>query len=170
MDRYRIIASVDKPRGAKGEVVCCPVDGLPLLLQPGMTLWVVPPTLRGPRQVEVRSTKDGPRGQQVCLSGVDDLSCAEKIAGRYLLAREADLPSDLLLHDPHALVGLRVSDVTLGDLGAITAVMSGPAQDVWEVQGPYGTVLVPAVPEFLVKANEDLITMNLPSGLVEASQ
>lgn len=170
MDRYRTIASVDKPRGAKGEVVCCPVDGLPLLLQPGMALWIVPPTLRGPRQVEVRSTKDGPRGQQVRLSGIDDLSAAEKIAGRYLLAREADLPGDLLLHDPQALVGLKVVDATLGDLGSISAVMSGPAQDVWEIQGPYGTVLVPAVPEFLVQADDDLITMDLPSGLVEASR
>ena len=170
MDRYRIIASVDKPRGAKGEVVCCPVDGLPLLLHTGMKLWIVPPALRGPRQVEVRSTKDGPRGQQVRLSGVDDLSLAEKIAGRYLLAREADLPDDLLLHDPQALVGLEVADVSLGDLGSITAVMSGPAQDVWEIQGPYGTVLVPAVPEFLVRVDGDHITMDLPSGLVEASQ
>lgn len=170
MDRYRIIASVDKPRGAKGEVVCCPVDGLPLLLQPTMTVWVVPPTLNGPRQVQVLATKDGPRGQQVKLSGVADLSCAEKICGRYLLAREADLPEDLLFHDPEALVGLAVRDLALGDLGQISAVMSGPAQDVWEIQGPYGEVLVPAVPEFLVGADEDegLITMDLPSGLVEA--
>ena len=35
----------------------------------------------------------------------------------------------------------------MGELGVIAEVMVGPANDVWSIQGPYGEVLIPVVPE-----------------------
>ena len=90
--RYRIVCSVAKARGAKGEIVCAPVDGLPFLLRPGITVHVVPPTLHGARVTEVESVRDGGSGQAVRLAGVDSLGASEELCGRYLLVDEAHLP------------------------------------------------------------------------------
>lgn len=163
---YRIICSVAKARGAHGEVVCVPVDGLPLLLRPGLTVHVVPPSLDGPRTGVVEHVANRDRGQAVTVSSIRSMEDAERVVGRYLLVREDELPDDLLVHDPAALVGLPVADVALGELGEIVSVMQGPANDVWEVEGPYGQVLVPVVEEFIRDVGPDGVLMALPDGLV----
>ncbi|GJM55395.1 16S rRNA processing protein RimM [Coriobacteriaceae bacterium] len=164
--RYRIVCSVAKARGAKGEIVCAPVDGLPFLLRPGITVHVVPPTLHGARVTEVESVRDGGSGQAVRLAGVDSLGASEELCGRYLLVDEADLPEDLLVHDPAAIVGIEVADAARGPLGTVSAVMRGPANDVWEVRGPYGELLVPVVDGFIVSVSPDRVVMELPRGIV----
>lgn len=122
--------------------------------------------LRGVRTTRVASVRDGRSGQAVRLDGVDSLGQSEELCGRYLLVDEADLPEDLVVHDPSALVGVEVVDATLGPLGRICAVMQGPANDVWEVLGPFGEVLVPVVDEFVVSVSADRVVMDLPSGIV----
>lgn len=143
-----------------------PVDGLPFLLRPGLEVHVVPPTLRGVRTTRVASVRDGGSGQAVRLAGVDSLGQSEELCGRYLLVDETDLPDNLFVHDPSALVGVEVEDVSLGSLGRVRAVMQGPANDVWEVFGSFGEVLVPVVDEFVVSVSPDRVVMDLPSGIV----
>lgn len=163
---YRIIARVAKAHGSYGKVVCTPADGLPLLLRSGLDVWVVPPTLKGPRHGSVTSVEEGERGALVGLSCCSDRSDAEDVAGRYLLAARADLPEDLVLRDAAEAVGLPIEDVTLGPIGSVVEVLEGPVQDVWVVDGPFGEVLVPAVEELLVDIDDERVLFDLPEGLV----
>lgn len=163
---YRIIARVAKAHGSNGKVVCQAADGLPLLLRPGLEVWVVPPTLKGPRHGQVTIVEEGERGALVALSCCSTRSDAEDVAGRCLLARRADLPDDLVLRDAAEAVGLPVEDVTLGAIGEVVDVLEGPVQDVWVVEGAFGEVLVPAAEELLVDVTEDAVVFDLPTGLV----
>ena len=165
---YRAIAHVVKTHGRRGEVVAVSADGLPSLIKKGMLLAFIPPELRQDRWVKVRSCNTGDSGMLVSFEGIDDLSSASTLVGKVLLADESELPDDLYLHDPYALIGMRVADVVAGDLGEIVETLVGPANDVWVVEGDFGEVMIPVVEEFLVDLPEDgPFLVNLPAGLVE---
>ena len=170
-ERYRSIARVEKSHGRKGEVVTVPVHGLPSLVRTGLEVACVPPDLRGSRWHTVESVAfDDRAGALVRLSGVATLDAAEALVGKTLLARVSDLPSDLALHDPERLVGRTVTDVALGELGTISEVMCGPANDVWVIEGPFGEVLVPVVDVVVSEVpDEGPIEVRVPTGLVDAS-
>lgn len=145
-ERYRCIARVVKPHGRFGEVVTVPVHGLPSLLSEGLDVFVVPPLLHGERSHSVLScSQDGREGSLVSLSGVEDISAADELRGRYLLSREADLPEGWEAHDVERLVGREVRDGQMGSLGTIEEIMVTPANDVWVVRQGSREVLLPVV-------------------------
>lgn len=129
---------------------------------------VVPPRLKGPRERTVVSCESSDVGQLVRLSGVDDLGASSELVGRTLLCAEPDLPADFALHDVPRLLGRTVRDRARGELGTITEVMAGPANDVWVVEGALGEVLVPVVDAYIVALPPNgAITVDLPDGLVD---
>lgn len=144
-----------------------PVHGLPSLVREGLLVAAVPPALRGERWHRVGAcSRDGRGGTLVSLSGVDDLSAAEALVGATLLAREADLPADLALHDPERLVGRTVRDAATGDDGRICEVMTGPANDVWVLRGERGELLLPVIDEVVREVpTEGPIDVHVPAGL-----
>lgn len=166
-ERYRTIARVAKARGRRGEVVTEPVHGLPSLVREGLEVAVLPPELKGPRwRIVVSASGEGRAGRIVALSGVDDVSSAERLVGRFLLARERDLPEDLALHDPERLVGREVMGEGDGRRARIREVMSGPANDVWVLDVDGGEVLVPVVDEVVSAVpDEGPIPIRVPRGL-----
>lgn len=148
-----------------------PVHGLPPLLHEGLEVSIVPPTLKGPRSRVVTSVSGDEGGMLVSLRGVDDLNAAEHLVGRTLLARWDDLPDGFELHDADALVGREVQDARFGDLGSITEVMRGPANDVWVVEGPRGEVLLPVVNEVVSSVPPTgPIQVSAPEGLIGGAQ
>lgn len=156
-----------KTHGKRGEVVTVPVHGLPPLLHVGMTVALVPPALKESRWHEVIDVSTTDAGQLVALSGSKDISSAEDLVGKTVLADVSDLPEGYEMHDIDALIGLAVYDEVHGDLGTISDVMVGSAQDVWVVEGPYGEVLIPAVEEFVLGRDEDgTIVVRVPDGIV----
>lgn len=156
-----------KAHGSSGRVVCSAADGLPFLLEPGQEVWVVPPSLHGPRHGVVQEVQPGERGALVALSCSQGRADAESLAGRFLLVPESQLPEGWQLEDPDWALGVQVRDVALGDLGRVAAVLRGPAQDVWQVEGPFGEVLVPVAEELLESVEGRCATFRLPQGLVE---
>jgi 16S rRNA processing protein RimM len=137
-------------------------------MQKGLEVCLVPPALHVERFRTVASVEDGRRGRLVSFEGVRDLGAAEELAGKYVLAREADLDWSQAAGDARAFVGLAVVDETYGALGEVTGVMLGSAQDVLVVEGPYGEVLVPAVDAFVLGVSEDgVVSTRVPNGLVE---
>ena len=144
------------------------VHGLPPLVREGLEVFVVPPRLKGPRSHVVTHVTEGSRGQLVSLSGVGGIDAADALRGRYLLARERDLPEGVALHDAEALLGREVVDEALGFIGAIEEVMVGPANDVWVVEGPFGEVLVPVAGEVVPTVpTKGPIPVRVPLGLVD---
>ena len=166
-ERYRTIARVAKARGRRGEVVTVSVHGLPSLVREGLEVAPVPPELTGPRwRTVVSASGEGRAGRLVALSGVDDVSSAERLVGRFLLARERDLPEDLALHDPERLVGREVVGEGDGRRARIREVMSGPANDVWVLDVEGDEVLVPVVDEVVSAVpDEGPIPIRVPRGL-----
>ena len=166
-ERYRTIARVAKARGRRGEVVTEPVHGLPSLVREGLEVAVLPPDLKGPRwRTVVSASGEGHAGRLVALSSVDDVSSAERLVGRFLLARERDLPGDLALHDPERLVGREVVGEGDGRRARIREVMSGPANDVWVLDVDGDEVLVPVVDEVVSAVpDEGPIPIRVPRGL-----
>ncbi len=166
-ERYRTIARVVKAHGRRGEVVTVSVHDLPSLVREGLEVAVLPPELLGPRWRMVTSCGSDDRGGQlVGLSGVGDIASAEGLVGKYLLARRSDLPDDLDLHDPRALLGREVVDGRLGALGTIDEVMRGPANDVWVVRGELGETLLPVVDAVVgMPPDEGPIPVRVPAGL-----
>lgn len=148
-----------------------PVSGLPLLLRVGMRVAAVPPALRANRWHEVVSCFGSGTGQLVRLSGVTGISGAEGLVGKVLLAPVGELPPDFALHDAPSLVGRAVEDVRLGWTGTIVAVMCGPANDVWVVEGPRGEVLLPVVPSVVGPVlGEGAIPVRVPEGSLGEAQ
>lgn len=167
---YRSIARIVKTHGRKGEVVAVPADGLPPLLEEGLTVAVVPPALKGRRSLAVREASGTGAGQLVSFEGVSDIGAAQKLVGKHLLAAVDDLPDDFARMDLTQIVGREVMDTRLGLIGEVTEVLVGPTQDVYVIEGPFGEVMVPAVDAFIADVpTEGAIVCTLPDSMVKGA-
>jgi len=103
------------------------------------------------------------------LKGYEAIDQASALVGYDVMMRLADLPE---LPDNenywHQLQGLVVIDRQRGELGTLEDMFATPAHDIYVVRGPYGEVLIPAVPAMVVAVDLDKkrIEVDLPEGLV----
>jgi 16S rRNA processing protein RimM len=103
------------------------------------------------------------------LQDHETINLAEKLVGAEVLMRLADLPElDENENYWHQIQGLTVVDRQRGELGTLQDMFATPAHDIYVVQGPFGEVLIPAVPALIIAV--DLagrrIEVDLPEGLV----
>lgn len=165
--QWRLVAEIVKSHGRSGEVVATPVAGLPPLLYVGLHVACVPPQLRRNRFHTIVHTSSEGAGQLIGLSDVDNISEAQELVGCSLLAPVYELPKDLPPSFDE-LLERQVIDRRYGDLGVITHILEGPANNVWVVQKANKEVLVPAVDTFIKELpTQGPIVVELPSGLVE---
>lgn len=69
---------------------------------------------------------------------------------------------------PADLIGLPVSDLAGMDLGTVTEIRPGAAQDLLVLETPSGPALVPMVSEIVVEIRPGTgITLDPPSGLLD---
>lgn len=169
--RWKTIARVTKTHAKSGEVVVATVHGLPPLLGDGMTVALIPPALKTDRFFMVRhaSSREG-SSQLVSFDGVDSISAAQELVGRYVLARIEDLPEDIDLLDRESLIGMQVFDEELGCLGTLAEVIAGPAQDVFMIAGESSELLAPIIPEFILGIDDEGIHLSLPEGALLESE
>lgn len=84
------------------------------------------------------------------LEGTDTPEAAERLRGTVIYADRSDIPvkeGSYLIDD---LKGLSVTDFTTGKLyGTLSDVLQGAAGDIYEIKTENGTVLIPAVREFV---------------------
>ncbi|MDR1013744.1 MAG: hypothetical protein LBL86_02010 [Coriobacteriales bacterium] len=185
MPGYRRIAHISRAKGLAGQVVADPLDGLPSHVWAGLMLWVVPPAHGLVRETCVRAAVEkGEKGGHLLLSleGVDGRDDAERLVGRFLLARTADVgeegaapgpppaPGSPPVDGPSSAVGLTVSDAARGVLGTVVEERQGAAQALWVVDGPFGELLVPVVDEFVRGREGDVVRVVLPQGLLELNR
>lgn len=165
---YRNIARVGRPHGKRGEVAVLPVRGLPFLLVPGQEVALTPPSLGRDRFCTVSSVAEGGSGWRVRFGGIDDLDAAEGIQGCYVLAHAEDVELGDLEAAWDDLMGRGVLDARYGDLGVVTGVIETPANDVLQVEGRYGEVLVPIIEQALdTIPDAGPISTHLMDGLIE---
>lgn len=164
---YRRVGRVTKVHGTTGEVVVALTDGLSVRDLDDLTVWIVPP----PGKVRLYSL-DGLRptskGVIVRLSGVTDAAAAHDLAGRWLLAREADVPATP--GPERGFLGYTVCDTVRGDIGRVTGHIVTGANDVLVVEdGPFGEVLVPVIPDVMREVDEQgrVLHVALLDGLID---
>ena len=159
---------MEKTHGRQGEIVAVDIDGLGSYLRPGMWVWAVPPRLKGPRSFVVSRVKGNGRGQLVSLVGVGSIAEASRLVGRTLLAAVDELPDDFELHDARELVGRRVRDLLLGEIGCISEVTLGVANDAWTIKGKAGELVIPVVAEHVLGiGDEGELIVSLPDSARE---
>ncbi len=98
---------------------------------------------------------------------------AEKLVGGEVFiddSQRLELFDDMYYIDD--LVGCKIVDETHGELGTVTGVIDQAAQDIWQVDGPFGEVLIPAVIEFIVEMDLEnrIINVDLPDGLINETE
>jgi 16S rRNA processing protein RimM len=90
------------------------------------------------------------------------------LAGRWILARESDLPEPVAGADD--LIGMEVVDTVRGAIGTVTDVIVTGANDVLVTDGPaYGQVLVPVIDDVVFEIDRDAgtISVALLDGLID---
>jgi len=105
----------------------------------------------------------------VRLAGLESLDLVQPLVGQTALARCSDLPE--LPADEHywyQLDGLAVVDRRRGPLGRVVGLFATGAHEILTVAGPYGEVLIPAIPPFVVATDlaAGELRVDLPDGLV----
>lgn len=164
--RYRAVARIEKSIGKQGEVVAVAADGLPLYVPCGLAVTVVPPRLRGPRVLHIDKSAGDGSGRRLSFRELADLDGAKALVGRTLLAREQDIPREILLRDRRGLVGIEVRDEVAGYLGRVEEVLVGESQDVLVVRDGEQETLIPLVDE-LVRLEDGVARTTLPEGLAK---
>lgn len=171
--RWADVAELIATQGLKGRFVARSVRGLPFLLEEGLAVDFVPPTLEGPRHVRVSFVQHAGDGEYlVDFTGVSDRDTAERLVGSHCLVARELLPDDfdeLLRADAGHVSGYRVVDEALGELGPVVEVREMPTQDLLVVEHSAGEVLIPFVDEFVRDIDEDegIVYVSVPQGLID---
>jgi 16S rRNA processing protein RimM len=163
------VGYVRRAHGIKGAVVVKPLTDDPDRFAAGRTL----ATDRSePRQLTITAVQPHKEGLLITFEGVGNRDGAEKLRGISLLiepSQRRELGPDEFW--PEQLVGLRVFDRTGTELGSISMVIVGSAQDRLQIAGPRGGFELPfvaaLVPEVDIAAGR--IVIDPPLGLVESS-
>lgn len=120
-------------------------------------------------EYEILSVRHKKKIPIIKLSGVNDRNTAEALMGKEIFIDGEDLPE--LPDDSYYikdLVGLNVLSADGEKIGVLTEVISGTAQDVYEIElTDKRKMLVPAVSDFIVEINVDegKIVVNPPDGV-----
>ncbi|MGN0062945.1 MAG: ribosome maturation factor RimM [Nocardioides sp.] len=146
-----VVARVGKPHGIRGEVtVDVRTDSPERRFTPGARLRALPPrdsssTLR---EVTVVKARWHQGTLLLTLQEVADRTAAEALRGTVLHATipAGETPEDPEEYYDHQLVGLVALDLEGTELGLVTAVVHGAAQDLLSIRTPDGRdALVPFV-------------------------
>lgn len=171
--RFCTIAHITKSHGIKGEVVCTPAADLPFVVVKGMNVVVLPPQLEFSRFQTVKSVKPFGDGYLLSLSNLNSIDHSQSVCPGVILAQVQDIPEEFTLAQEQdaersSLIGMKVADITHGELGCIEEIIISPAHDVWVVRGSvHGEVLIPAVEEMVVGVNDkNVIEVDLVEGLI----
>lgn len=166
---YRNVARVAGKTGKTGEVRVVSLDGLPFLLEEGMTVHLTPPPLEGIRRSVVEGVRELGDGWAVRFADVRSSEEAFALVGRLCLVSEDELPELEPEDDPSLLLGLPVIDVRAGALGEVTDILVGPEQltlVIGDGEEPE-RYMIPFVDEFVLAAREDGIEVDVPQSLLD---
>ena len=118
----------------------------------------------------VSSTRTHAKGLLVSFEAIETREDAEELRGSLLFVDAEDVPppdeGSWLEGD---LVGMKVVDESGAELGEVTAIVTAPQQDLWEVTTANGVVQVPAVDDIVksVDTTRGVVVLDPPDGLFE---
>jgi 16S rRNA processing protein RimM len=106
----------------------------------------------------------------VQFEDIDTFEKAEELVNlqAYLSIEELpELEDDQFYY--HEIIGFKVVDKNLGELGTVQTVHSMQAQDLLVMDYKSREVLIPVIPEIVLEADKEakILKVNLPDGLLE---
>ncbi len=166
-----VVGRIICPHGVQGKIIVEPLTENPERFGAGSRL-----LLEGDgedREVIVEAAAPYKRGLLVSIEGISDRTAAEGLRGRYLsvLLEELPEPEEGEFYH-HQLVGLEVIDQHGETLGAVTNVLSLPAQDMLVIERDGKEHMIPFVEEFIREVSLDAGTIlvdNMPGLIHEKS-
>lgn len=159
------VGKITGAHGIKGEVKVVPYEGAEDFTW--QTVFIA--AKGGQLEKDVKKARFHKGYYIVELESVPDRNSAEALSGCEVLIRSSELPE--LGEDEYYeydLIGMDVRTYEAKDLGKVTGVISTGSNDVLQVEGPYGEVLIPAIEdsEIRIDAQKRLITVRLLEGLL----
>lgn len=158
-----LAGEVGKPHGIAGEVYVVAISDDPRRFEAGSRL-----RHEDGRVLTIAAARNHRGRLLVTFAGVDDRDGAQGLRGAlYVPASEVrELEADEFWYDD--LVGLRVVDPQGTEIGSVTRVDPGPAQDLLVVETAAGERLVPLVKEIVVevRAADGEVVVDAPEGLL----
>lgn len=142
-------------------------DGLSVHDLDDLMVWVVPPPVEV-RQYALDEVRPVSKGILVRLSEVTDAASAHDLVGRWLLARENDLPEAPTRDE--GFLGYTVHDSIRGEIGRVAERIITGANDVLVVEdGPFGQVLVPVIADVMREIDDQkrVLHVMLLDGLID---
>jgi 16S rRNA processing protein RimM len=105
----------------------------------------------------------------VKFEGVDTREQAERIKGTLFVPADKARVLDDGEYWEHDVVGCTVVTATGDDVGTVTAIVPGPAQDLLEIETAKGARLVPFVTEIVTRVDPDRreVVVDPPEGLLD---
>lgn len=170
-----LVGEVARAHGIKGEVIVNVLSEVGDRFAAEAEVWVGPsPEEARPARI-LRSRMH--QGRIILLlEETLDRTMAEALRGALLFVPLAAPGEALPLPEPleedayweHDLVGLEVRGLDGARLGSLTGVLSRPEQDLWEMEGPSGTVLIPATKAIVrsVDVAGGFVVVDPPPGLL----
>ena len=167
------VAVLAHTKNLNGGLVARSASGLPLLLDEGMDVALVPPVLDAPRNVTVASVDMRKENEGlVFFEEVVDAHAAEMLVGCHCLVRKSDVDEEIVLFEQARMSweGWRAVDEAAGFAGEVARVEERPVQSLLVLRGDTGAEFyVPLVDEFIIDVDEAgrCIHLNCPAGLFE---
>jgi 16S rRNA processing protein RimM len=159
-----LAGEIGKPHGLAGEVYVVVISDDPHRFEPGAELHH-----SDGRMMTVESSRAHGARFLVKFAGIDGREAAAALRGAlYVPSSQArPLDDDEFWHDD--LVGCTVVGPDGSDIGTVSAVVAGPAQDRLEVATAAGPRLVPLVKEIVTTVDLDArkIVLDPPEGLLD---
>ena len=171
MRTWKDVATLVKTKNLNGRFVARMAADLPLLLEEGMEVALVPPQTDLPRNGVVDYVNELSDGTlELGLSTVKDEACAHGLVGSHCLVRLAAIQDKLDTYALETWEGWRVVDAQGAVLGEVADVIDNPGQSLLVVNrgDDLPEAFIPLVDAFIVNVDEDAreIVVDLPDGLL----
>lgn len=153
-----------KPHGVGGEVYVVRISDDPLRFEPGSRL-----VHADGRALVVEAARPHGNRLLVKFEGVDDRDAAGSLRGALYVPISEVRKLEPGEFWPHRLVGCEVRTAAGDEVGRVSEVVPGAAQDLMRVATPGGEKLIPMVEAIVVEVDTDArtVTIDPPEGLLD---
>ncbi|KRL68405.1 ribosome maturation factor RimM [Companilactobacillus versmoldensis] len=169
-DKLFRVGKIVNTHGIKGEVRVIAITDFPQeRFSAGSKLFLK--TNNGTKEFTIESSRKHKSFTLLKFKGYDNINDVEQYKNAELFTTDEVKPE---LADGefmyNQIIGLKVVDQQLGEIGTVTEIMELGANDVWVVKSPkYDEVLVPYIKDVVKKVDLDkkTIQVDLPDGLID---
>lgn len=167
--RFLLIGQIVRPHGVRGEVRVMVHTDVPERFTWLRAVYVSEEAdTDSPRCMDVEGARFHQNAVLLKLAGCDDRNTAETLRSLWLFVPFAEAILEDGEYYLYQLEGLRVVSEDDELLGTLVEVMETPANNVFVVQGPYGEILLPDVPDVVKEIDfaAQLVTIHLLPGIL----